>query len=107
MPDEKQDAIVKSIDFTPGRRIATNCQECAACCVAYSVYGIKGAGDPCPNLTIKNGKFECIIYDAKPATCQLYDCRSEKNNTKSQRERIKELSSAYVLNIIQLNNSKK
>ena len=104
-PDQKHGVVLRTLEFTPGERIAKNCQECAACCLALSIRGLKGPGTPCPNLEIKDGKFSCRDYANRPNTCRRYDCSAEKTNTILQRERVRELSSAHVLNSIQLHKN--
>ena len=103
--DQKQGVVVRKINFETGTPIAKNCQECAACCLAFSVRGLKGFGSPCPSLEIKEGKFSCRDYENRPSTCRKYNCTREKTNTKSQKERVRELLSAHVLNVTQLKKS--
>lgn len=104
--DQKQEVVLRKFDFVPGERIAKNCQECGACCLALSIRLLKGTGSPCPNLEIKDGKFACRDYKNRPDTCREYDCREEKTNTASQRERVRELFSARTLNASQLKKTK-
>lgn len=104
--DQKQKVVLRKLDFVPGETISKNCQACGACCLALSIPGEKGAGTPCPNLQIKNGKFACRDYKNRPDTCRKYDCSQEKTNTPRQNERVIELFSAHMLNVNELNRSK-
>lgn len=105
-PEQRQRVVLTKLDFIPGKRIAKSCQECGACCLAYSIRRLKGTGSPCPNLTIKDGKFSCRDYANRPDACKQYDCSEEKTNTPRQNERVIELFSAHMLNVDQLNRSK-
>lgn len=93
---DKQKAILETLDHN-GKNIKKNCQDCGACCFAFSVPSLKNHGEMCQNLEIKDGLKRCRIYEQRPEECKKFNCRDMKQNTKRQITRLNELIAAQYL----------
>lgn len=90
--DQQAIVAVAAIDYTYKKDpISENCQSCAACCYAFSIPGLKEAGEPCPNLQKKGDIFSCGIYESRPRECRDFSCKAMPTNTPSQNERVSAL----------------
>lgn len=103
-PDQRQEVVLQILEMKGGYflPLKSNCQECAACCVALSINenGFKKkAGEPCKYLRKNSNGYSCEIYSSsqRPRTCQEFRCDAKPVKTPCQTREAEQLISAVKL----------